>query len=225
VDVVDGVLTRAEADPGVLGVVLTGSHARGLATIHSDHDLTVVVDEQDVPYRHRTRNADLDEVVCTLDALADTSVHWMRYGYRGARVLLDRLDGRIQALVDRQATPSPDEAAGLARHAVKSYRDGATDAAYLDVVESVPWLLETVFAMHGRLRPYNKYLRWELTTFPLPGDWNDALLPDRILADPFGLFRAVEALARERGHTDVLDGWADDLRLIRAGRSMVDGSR
>lgn len=48
--------------------------------------------------------------MCTLEALADTSVRRQRYAYRGAKVLLDRLDGGIVELVDRQATPSREEA-------------------------------------------------------------------------------------------------------------------
>jgi predicted nucleotidyltransferase len=224
--VVERVLARAEADPGVRGVILTGSHARGTATARSDYDVVTVVAEQTVPWRHVARTAELDEVVCTLDALADTSVHWQRYAYRGAQVLLDRLDGGIARLVERQAVLSDEEAVRLARNALdayinqlyraaKSHRDGHPAAARLDEMESVPWLLESVFALHGRLRPYNKYLEWELEHFPLPGDWNTTLAPGRVLADGFGSFPAVEALARSRGHGDVLDAWGSDLELIR----------
>src|SRR3954470_13774146 len=109
-EILERLLARADADPAVRGVILTGSRARGLATAWSDYDVVVVVAEQAVPSRHATRTAELDEVVCTLDALADTSVHWQRYAYRGARVLLDRLGGGIAKLVDRQATLSGEEA-------------------------------------------------------------------------------------------------------------------
>jgi hypothetical protein len=225
-EILERLLARADADPAVRGVILTGSRARGLATAWSDYDVVVVVAEQAVPSRHATRTAELDEVVCTLDALADTSVHWQRYAYRGARVLLDRLGGGIAELVDRQATLSGEEARQYARtaldtyvnqlyRAVKSHRDGCDDAARLDEMESVPWLLETAFALHGRLRPYNKYLQWELEQFPLPGDWNTALMPARVSAQPFRLFPAVEDLARHHGHADVLDAWGSDLELIR----------
>ncbi len=225
-DILDQVLARAAADPGVRGVILTGSRARGLANAWSDYDVTIVVAEQAQPWRHSSRTGTLDEVVCTPEALADTSVRWQRYAYRGARVLLDRLDGGIAALVDRQATPSEEEAAGQARtaldaylnqlyRAVKSRRDGFADAAHLDEVESLPWLLETVFALHGRLRPYNKYLDWELENFPLPGPWNTALRPGSVVAGSLRLFTAVEALARRRGHADVLDAWGSDIALIR----------
>ena len=225
-EILERLLARADADPAVRGVILTGSHARGMATASSDCDVVIVVAEQPVPWRHTTRTAELDEVVCTLDALADTSVHWQRYAYRGAQVLLDRLDGGIAQLVDRQAIPSKEEAGQRARaaldtyinqlyRAVKSHRDGCVEAARLDEMESVPWLLETAFALHGRLRPYNKYLRWELEHFPLPGDWNAALMPARVFAQAFGLFPMVEALARHHGHTDVLDAWGSDIELIR----------
>jgi hypothetical protein len=82
--------------------------------------------------------------------------------------------------------------------------------------ESLPWLLETVFALHGRLRPYNKYLRWELESFPLPDPWTDALMPDQVGTASLRLFPAVETLARRRGHADVLDGWGSDIELIHA---------
>jgi hypothetical protein len=225
-DILEQVLARTTADPAVCGVILTGSRARGLADAWSDYDVTIVVAEQAVPCRQATRSGGLDEVVCTLEALADTSVHWQRYAYRGAKVLLDRLDGRIAELVDRQATPSKEEAVHQARtaldayinqlyRAIKSHRSGFPEAARLDELESLPWLLETVFALHGRLRPYNKYLQWELENFPLPEHWNTALMPARVCARSLGLFAAVEALARHQGHADVLDAWGSDIELIR----------
>jgi predicted nucleotidyltransferase len=227
VDILDQVLARAAADLGVRGVILSGSRARGTQNAQSDYDLTIVVAEQAQPWRHGTRTDTLDEVVCTEDALADTSVHWQRYAYRGATVLLDRLNGGIAELIDRQATFSVEEATRHARtgldayvnqlyRCVKSRRDGFADAALLDEMESVPWLLEAVFALHGRLRPYNKYLRWELETFPLPGRWNAALMPDRVGTASLRLFPAVETLARSHGHADVLEGWESDIELINA---------
>ena len=167
-DVLQRILERD--GPPVLGVILTGSRARGMATRWSDWDVTTVVAEQDQPRRHQAAADGLDEVVCTAQALADTSVQWARYGYRGAKVLLDRLDGGIAELVEKQATLSAEETSDKAPamldaylnqlyRAAKSHRDGQADAARLDEVESLPWLLETVFAMHGRLRPYNKYLQ------------------------------------------------------------------
>ncbi|MFG1608427.1 nucleotidyltransferase domain-containing protein [Actinoplanes sp. NPDC049265] len=207
------------ADPLVVGIVLTGSHARGTATGQSDVDVCVVT----TGTRPRRRTREVDEFSCTPEQLADTSDTYMRYTFRGARVVLDR--GGVRELVDRQATPTAEEARRWSREsldgyvnflyrAAKSDRDGHPTAAALDRAESIPWLLTTVFALHGRLRPYNKYLRWELRTYPLGDPWGD--LPERALNDPAGQFSDVERLARERGHGDVLDRWGDDLGLIRS---------
>ncbi|MEU8817980.1 hypothetical protein [Actinoplanes sp. NPDC048796] len=102
---------------------------------------------------------------------------------------------------------------------MKSRRDGFAEAALLDQMESLPWMLETVFALHGRLRPYNKYLAWELANFPLPEPWNTALRPDRVGLAALSLFPEVEALARDHGLDAELGSWGDDIDLIRrAGR-------
>lgn len=219
-------LARATADSRVRGLVLSGSYARGLATTHSDHDVFVVVDHRDE--WPESRSAALDQIVYTVEGLGDTSLHWQRYAFRGAQVLLDRLDGGIAECVARQATPTEAEATAWAREnldglvnqlyrAAKSRRDGAELAARLDELESVPWLLATVFTLHGRLRPYNKYLAWELATHPLPAPW-DETLPARAAADPAALFPDVVRLARHLGHGDVLDSWGDDLDLLGPGR-------
>lgn len=214
----DELVAQVAADPQVVGIVLTGSHARGTATARSDIDLCVVTTGE----RPRRRARDVDEFPCTPEQLADTSDIWQRYAFRGARVLLDR--GGVQALVDKQATPTAEEAWRWAREgldgyanflyrAAKSRRDGHVTAAALDAAESASWLLLTIFALHGRVRPYNKYLTWELATYPLGEPWAD--LPERVLHDPAALFPEVERLARELGHGDLLDEWGDDLELIR----------
>ncbi len=131
-------VAEASADPRVLGLVLTGSYARGTATAHSDHDVVLVASEG----HEGRRTATLDVAVCTLEELADCTPLWQRYAFRGAKVLLDRLDGRIADLVSRLATPTTAEATEWARkgldgyvnllyRAAKSRRDG-------DVVAECP---------------------------------------------------------------------------------------
>ncbi|MFC0507241.1 nucleotidyltransferase domain-containing protein [Micromonospora costi] len=227
---VNDLVARAYGDPAVVGMVLTGSRARGLATRYSDIDLCVVVSERRESWWQGRRTAEVDAFVCTVDELADTSDIWQRYAFRGAQVLVDKLDGVIAQLVQRQAVPTQAEANTWAREgldgyvnllyrAAKSRRDGDLAAAALDIAESVSWLLTTIFALHGRLRPYNKYLRWELTTCPMGEPWSADTLPERLLHDPAGLFPDIERLARERGLADVLDAWGDDLHLLRQPRT------
>ncbi len=219
-------MERAAPDPDVRGVILTGSHARDMATAHSDYDVIVVVDAPTDAWRETTRTTAIDEIVYTVAELADTSPTGQRYAFRGAQVLLDRLDGSIADLARAQATPTEREARSWAAEnldsyinqayrALKSRLDGRTVEARLDEMETAGWFLSTLFPLYGRLRPYNKYLRWELATYPLGAPWDVETLPERVAADPVGLFADLEGVARDRGHGVIVDAWGDELALFR----------
>jgi len=217
-------LRRCETDPDVVGLVLSGSRPRNMATEHSDFDVYVILQEHNGRWS-TSRTPELDTIVMSVDDLADTSVRWQRYSYRGAQVVMDRLDGRIADLVHAQATLTLTEADSLVREqldgylnyvyrAAKSRRDGRLDLAKLDEIEAAPWFLETLFALHGRIRPYNKFLRWELDNHPLPAPWTADYLIDALTGQPSTLFAELELIVREKGFGDVLDEW-DDLSLLR----------
>lgn len=115
-----------------------------------------------------------------------------------------------------------------AYRSLKSFRDGRVLESRLDAAESLPWALTTIFALHARVRPYNKYLPWELTEHPLEDPSWDAstLLPllSRILdnGEPDaqrGLFSRVAATARKKGLGGVLDSWGDELSLLTDGQT------
>ena len=99
--------------------------------------------------------------------------------------------------------------------------------ARLDAAESVPWLLDVVFAVAGRVRPYNKYLPWELRTHPVDGWPAEELLAlvrrtldgdVQAIRETFPRVRAACAAYDERrGHTltgDMVDGWGDQLAVF-----------
>jgi hypothetical protein len=232
----DAFLAHATADPDVLGLVLKGSHAHdGMVTLHSDHDVYVILDDgtdSDLVRLDGHRSAELDLVVTTVGAFRRLSGH-ERYALARARVLFDRLDGEIARIVSAKGRLGADEAfqeaagwldayANSLYRSVKNDRDGHALAARLDAADSVRFLLEFLFALDRRPRPYNKYLEWELERFPLPG-WDTAVLLDavgRITATGDAhlqrqLFARVEAVARDAGHGPVLDAWGEDLSLMR----------
>ncbi|GGK01050.1 hypothetical protein GCM10011583_35590 [Streptomyces camponoticapitis] len=238
-------ITRASASPGVLGLVLSGSQARqGMATARSDHDVYVITadDGAAVPsaVAEGRRSPALDVMPLSLSefrthALPGDTYAWDRYAFVHSQVLLDRLDGTITRLVHEKAVLKDHEAHRLVRsgmdayinslyRSAKSHRDGRPAVAHLDAAESVPYLLTVVFALHRRVRPYNKYLPWELEHHPLGApQWAaDTLLPRirRVLADgdlatQHALFATVERAARQAGHASVLDSWGTDIDLLR----------
>jgi hypothetical protein len=148
---------------------------------------------------------------------------------------VDKLAGRIAALVREKSVLPPEAASGIAAENldtyVNSYYRSAKNLAnalfveaHLDAAESVAPFLTALFAVHGRVRPFNKFLRWELEHFPLGGGhWTaDELLPRLELIVASGelgaqqaLFRDAERLAREYGFGEVIDGWEPDVAWLR----------
>ncbi|MGW7583974.1 hypothetical protein ACWGKU_37030 [Kitasatospora sp. NPDC054768] len=226
----------ATADPAVVGLVLKGSRAHdGMTTRHSDHDLCVILADDaasELAALDGYRSARLDLVVTTLERFRRPS-DWERYAIARSRVLVDRRDGEIVRIVAAMGRLGAEEAfrsgaalldayANSLYRSVKNHRDGNPLAGHLDAAAGVGFLLDLLFALDRRPRPYNKYLAWELDRFPLPG-WDSAALLDTVaritatgeVAPQQRLFARVEAAARAAGHAAVLDAWGENLLLMR----------
>jgi len=236
----------AEHGENLLGLVLSGSAGRGLATDRSDVDVFVVVADAGVDGTRTTRSAAIDESVVALAELErvppfGSGGWWFRWSFAWAPVLLDRTGGRLASAVRRQATVTPAEAESIlvdhdrldgwlnyAYRALKNDRDGRPLERRLDAAESMPWLLDVIFTLEGRVRPYHKYLPWELRRHPLDrwdADELLALLTATLDGDPSAIratFERIETLCAaydsarpEPILTPVIDDWGDELQLLR----------
>jgi predicted nucleotidyltransferase len=231
---------------GLLGLVLSGSAARGVATERSDLDVYVVLTDDAARERRTTHSVAVDEIPVALSELEEVPPFgsqgwWFRWSFAWAPTLLDRTGGRIPEAIRRQATLTPGEADAVlvdydrldgwinyAYRSLKADRDDRHLERRLDAAESMPWLLDVVFALAGRVRPYYKYLPWELREHPL-ADWPcDVLVPllERTLdGDPAAIretFARVEVCCATydaaRGHhrmRETIDAWGDELGLFR----------
>ena len=171
------------------------------------------------------RGSTLETVEVTLEELRNQP-DWQRYSLAWVEPQLDKTGEVAEAL--RQATRvDPARAAAALDGYVNFYyrslenaRAGLELASLLDAQESIAWFLEFVFAVHGRLRPYNKWLEWELEHHPLPSKNVQLARVERIartgdLAEQAALFRDAEALARAHGLRHVIDGWEPDVARLR----------
>ncbi|RII11837.1 hypothetical protein DSC45_28395 [Streptomyces sp. YIM 130001] len=232
-------LELATADPAVVGLVLKGSRAHeGMTTAHSDHDLYVVLADgarTDLTRYAGHRSPELDLVFCSLTEFRALGMPgFERYALARARVVLDRLDGGVAHILAGKAHLEPDEAfresakwldayANSVYRSVKNDRDGHSLASHLDAADGLRFLLELLFALDHRPRPYNKFLHWELIRYPLP-DWDTTTLLDTAThisrtGDATAqrhLFTQVETLARRAGHGAVLDAYGEKLALMRS---------
>ncbi|MDT9695311.1 hypothetical protein [Streptomyces sp. P17] len=188
----DAFVELATADSAVVGLVLKGSRAHdGMITRHSDHDLYVIIADDaptDLTRFGGHRTADLDLVIVSLTQFRAAGMPgFERYALARAHILLDRLDGDIAQILADKARLNADEAfqdsrgwldayANSLYRSLKNHRDGRPLAARLDAADSIRYLLELLFTLDRRPRPYNKYLEWELVRHPLPGWDTDVLL-------------------------------------------------
>lgn len=247
-ELLETLATRNEADHGddLLGILLSGSAGRAHATEQSDLDVVVVLTDEAAARRSSVHAPDVDEAVDSWTELVTlppfgSEGWWFRWTYAWAPVLLDRTGGDLTAAARRQAALTPREAdevlldhdrldgwLNFAYRALKNDRDGRLLETRLDAAESVPWLLDVVFAMAGRVRPYNKYLAWELREHPLE-DWPAGELLGLVqrtldgdvaaVRETFWRVRAAcAAHDAARGHTrttDMVAGWGEELAIFR----------
>ncbi len=216
-------MAEARDDENVVGIVVFGSRGRGaFVTELSDWDVFVVVREHrgERPFVH---GAALETVEVTLDELRSQPA-WNRYALAWVEPQLDKT-GEVAAAIAAAIHVDPAGAGEPLDGYVNSYyrsaknaRIGLELASLLDAQESIPWFLEFVFAVHGRLRPFNKWLAWELENHPLT--WSDVPRLERIartgdLAEQQALFRDAEALARAHNLGSVIDSWEPDVAWLR----------
>jgi hypothetical protein len=241
-------VAKAEADLSVLGLFLYGSHAfEGMATPHSDYDVGVILDDSEQGRLWQDQKTpELDLHPTSFEGFRSWALdgpHWPcggerwddteRYMAAHTRVLIDRLDGQLTAAVQEAATFPAGSLEVLPRmldsylnflyRSLKSWRDDRPLEAHLDAAASIDLALWTIFAMHQRVCPPNKYLRWELQRRPFDTErWDTTRLLSRvkrILADgdpdtQRSLFHDIESTGRTRGLGETIDGWGTDLKLI-----------
>src|SRR5580658_1648782 len=244
---------RAEDDPDILAFWLGGSRGMGRPTQYSDYDIGVLVAED--AYAAISRELGIEggykmdwrpgvDLVLTTFPLLEAFPGWApeergyRYTFAHLTPLVDKT-GRATPLFAAKARVPAEEVAGFIHasldhalnqtyRALKSARDGDPLASRLEAVSGVNPFLDAVFALHdARLRPYHKYLTWELQTYPLTRlSASAAELSTQLAAvmEPdggaalAGLLRQSEAAFRAAGHGAAFDGWEATLPWILAGR-------
>lgn len=227
---------QAQNDPHILGFFLKGSRGKGKVTAASDYDmLLVTADTVAEEYAKKYEEIDLtgnDLSVYGLSAFKEyaawgSEAVWDRYDFAHITVEIDKLDGEIQKIVDEKGKIPEKELHSFIRYHIDAYingvfrsikctRDADVFGARIEAGESISFFLTLVFAFHSRLKPYGKYLEWELQRFPLekiplaPEELTKkvtTILETADITTQQELLSIVEQLARSSGYGDMIDGW------------------
>jgi predicted nucleotidyltransferase len=224
-------LEVARSREKIVGLYLFGSRGRDfMVDERSDWDVCVVLAgvearkafDREFPFAH---GAPVEVISATLEDIRGSRSEHGRYAAAHAQVVLDKTDGELTRVVAEQESLPAGSRDAIVREALDDYVNQTYRSlrygTRLDAVEAVPHALRTIFALGGRVRPYNKYLEWELRHHPLEGWTADELLPllDRVLTgEPEAqreLFKRIEEPARREGFGDVIDGWEPDVAWLR----------
>ena len=213
----------------MFGLWLGGSRGAGIETEHSDWDVRLLT-ATDAKSRYAP-SSDLRDIrafdLAELEAYAAWGgpQAWDRYSFTPIQVLIDR-DPRLRPILNAKARIPPgaasafidarlDHALNQLYRAAKARRDGDDLTARLEMAGGVEPLLDAIFALDGgRLRPYPKYLPWELAQRPLP--CRDLLgrlrgMLDGDLASMQSLAGDAVAAACGAGLSAAPDGWDETL--------------
>jgi 2'-5' RNA ligase len=157
---------------------------------------------------------------------------WDRYSFAHVSVQWDR-SGELQRLVDEKGRLPESDRAAFLREALDSNinstyrslkRTNRRDhfGARLEAAQSIPHLLDVVFALEGRHAPFPGYLELELEKYPLATlpisptkllELIESLLTADVAAQQETL-RLLEPICRGQGLGDVIDAWDDHSWMV-----------
>lgn len=232
------ILDEARNDPNIIAFWLGGSHGKGMVTENSDYDCVMIVND-DVLGEYKKKyyaqiTSDIEFWIMTLQTFRDHAAWgsqyvWDRYNYAHIKPIIDKTGGEIEKLFLEKSVIPPDKVKEAVSgyldayvnqiyRSLKCYRDGNVIASKLEAAESIPWLLNSIFGLEGRLRPYYKYIQWELKNYPLinlPFS-NEEFLEKIMKIIEIGdiqtqqeTLKSIEPIFRKNGYDDVFNGWKE----------------
>lgn len=226
-------LQKAKSDDRIIGIILAGGRGKGIFSENSDYDVILVTTDEG--FESAKNDYPKTEFIDSLPhaisefrehAKTGTRTQYDKYTFTHNTAIYDKT-GEIQKLVDEKGVLEPDMVQKISHDALGGYlnslhrslknlRDGNVLAGHLDATETIPRILTFVFAIEKRVRPFNKFLVWELENYPLaklPIGSSDFIAKIKIIAQNADLatqkelLEIMRKLASENGHAYVIDNW------------------
>jgi hypothetical protein len=240
-DIFEQIRKESKKDPNIIGLILVGSRGKGFSKEYSDYDFHIIVKDEVLPaYQKKFDEYDaIDGIDCSAKTIQEfreyaefgSEFEWDRYSFTHVQAELDKTNGKLQKLIDKKGRiPEKHWKKYLAGHldgyinsvfrSLKCLRDNNLVGYRLEAAGSIDLFLTCAFAFHEfRLRPYYKYLKYELEKYPLnkfPWSANElikmlhSILETGDYLTQQKLLIEMEKLARKEGFGHVFDGWEGD---------------
>lgn len=228
-------LEEAKTNPDIVGFFLGGSRGKGFENEQSDYDPRMIVKNEVAKTYHEKYESmvleEIDLVVMSLSEFRDYALWGTpkagdRYDFTHVKALVDKT-GEVQKLIDDKGSiPDDNRNDFIAQtldayingvyRSVKCFRNHNETGARLEASTSILYLLDLVFALHNRPKPFYGYLERELKAYPLEKlPWSGEEFLEKLLtilsnADPETqqeILKTVEKLFRKEGFGRVFDNW------------------
>lgn len=228
-------LERAKTDDNIIGLFLVGSRGKGFENEHSDYDVKIITNDEVVEtYKKELvslKSEDTDLAVMSLSDLKsyaewNSPLAWDRYTFSHVKALIDKTD-EIQKIIDQKGL-IPEQGRrdficesldGYINHvfrSIKCFRNQNITGARIEASASIPYLLDVVFALENRPKPFYGYLEKELDLYPLKKmPWENAEFIQKVLliissadlATQQEMLKIIEVLLRKEGFGKVFDDY------------------
>ena len=179
-------LEEAKTNPDIIGFFLGGSRGKGFENEQSDYDPRMIVKNEVAKTYHEKYESmmleEIDLVVMSLSEFRDYALWGTpeagdRYDFTHVKALVDKT-GEVQKLIDDKGSiPDDNRNDFIAQtldayingvyRSVKCFRNHNETGARLEASTSIPYLLDLVFSLHNRPKPFYGYLERELKAYPL----------------------------------------------------------
>jgi len=233
------ILGEARDDKNIIALFSTGSCGKGMVTDESDFDATMIVKDE-VVEEYINKYQGIGGILCDLSiktmgelkeaAAWGGSMAWDRYNYTHLKAEVDKT-GEIQKIIDEKGifpsdkrkefvSASLDGFINQVYRSVKCFRDGDIIASQLEAADGLPSLLNAIFALEGRVKPFYKYLDWELKNYPLvklPWAKNEfisiilKIVQTGDLLTQQEVLKKIEDVFRKEGFDKLFDSWEEML--------------
>lgn len=230
---------EATADQNIIGLFSTGSCGKGVITDESDFDATMIVRDEVID-EYKKKYKGIGGILCDLSvktisdfkgaAVWGGPMAWDRYNYTHLKAEIDKT-GEIQSLIEEKGIVPSDKRKDFVSasldgfinqvfRSIKCFRDGNKIASQLEAADGLPSLLNAIFGLEGRIKPFYKYLDWELTNYPLEKlSWSkDEFISILVKIVKTGdlqtqqrVLQTIEKTFRKEGFDQIFNSWEEML--------------
>lgn len=238
-------VAEAKTDPNVLCFFLAGSRGKGFENESSDYDPYMVVKSSVAKkYKNKYGKMKLENIHLSILSLSEFRKYaaWgnpssgERYDFTHIGIFVDR--NKIGKIAAEKGSVPKDKQKSFISSSLDSYvnnlfrslkclKNGNNAGARLEAAKSIYPMLDAIFALELRPRPFDGYLEKELKKYPLkkfPWKREKFLRKILLIQASAGLkaqqeiLKDAEKLFRKEGYSKVFDGWGKDLDWMKSAR-------